>query len=118
MKERRNISLSFSDRTIIEQLLWTQLQVYLDADVENGTLSGFVDGSGKELTCREFEVWTESLQDRMFHADRQHKDATPPGPSDCPDCGEIGVGRGHMGCQYPSDDPNIEGLKDPMEYER
>ena len=36
----------------------------------------------------------------------------------CPDCGEEGEDRGHMGCQYPSNDPNIEGLEDPMMYER
>ncbi len=36
----------------------------------------------------------------------------------CPDCGERGWKRGHFGCQYPSDDPNVEGLDDPMERER
>jgi hypothetical protein len=36
----------------------------------------------------------------------------------CPDCGEIGERRGHYGCQYPTNDPNIEGLEDPMERER
>lgn len=36
----------------------------------------------------------------------------------CPDCGEEGEGRGHYGCQYPSNDPEIEGLDDPMMRER
>jgi hypothetical protein len=49
--------------------------------------------------------------------DRDDSDP-PPGPNDCPDCGDIGESRGHMGCRYPCDDPNIEGLEDPMMYER
>ena len=40
------------------------------------------------------------------------------GPNDCPDCGATNELRGHMGCLSPSDDPNIEGLEDPMEFER
>jgi hypothetical protein len=48
----------------------------------------------------------------------EERDLHTPGPSDCPDCGEIGELRGHYGCQYPSNDPNIEGLEDPMQFER
>lgn len=126
----RKITLSYSDSMLIEQLLENQLAIYRDADADYGDQSGYIsadrfhtDGpydlgheiNQRDLTVREFEVWTESIKDRLFHSRR---DATPPGPSDCPDCGEIGSGRGHMGCQYPSDDPNIEGLEDPMEFER
>ena len=50
--------------------------------------------------------------------DSRDESDPPPGPNDCPDCGDIGENRGHMGCRYPCDDPNIEGLEDPMEYER
>lgn len=129
MKDRK-ITLSYSDSILIEQLLESQIRVFEDADAKYGDPSGYIAAdryeysgpldighnvNSRELTCREFEVWAESIKDRLFHSRR---DATPPGPSDCPDCGEIGSGRGHMGCQYPSDDPNIEGLEDPMEFER
>jgi len=36
----------------------------------------------------------------------------------CPDCGQPGEYRGHMECQYPTDDQNIEPLEDPMMSER
>ena len=48
--------------------------------------------------------------------DPDHDDDSP-GPG-CPDCGEEGETRGHYGCQYPSNDQNVEGLEDPMERER
>lgn len=45
-------------------------------------------------------------------------DAEPPDDDCCPDCGEPGEVRGHMECRFPTDDPNTEGLEDPMETER
>ena len=50
--------------------------------------------------------------------DEIEDDKSEPEPTGCPDCGEEGEGRGHYGCQYPTNDPNIEGLEDPMMTER
>ena len=36
----------------------------------------------------------------------------------CPDCGEEGADRGHMGCGNPQDIPDDSVLDDPMTRER
>jgi len=70
---------------------------------------------GEVKAARKIEVFSDPDPDDEFEeTDQQFRS----GPNDCPDCGATNELRGHMGCLSPSDDPNIEGLEDPMEFER
>lgn len=69
------ITLTFEDRQLLESLFQSQMDIYRDADMMYGEPSGYTVGTSydengilqgtRELTCREFEVWTESIMERI-----------------------------------------------------
>lgn len=85
MRER-SITLSYGDSILIQQLLEDQIRVLEHAGARYGDPSGYTTADSyevkddldigryvneRELTCREFEVWAESIKDRLFNKEEK-----------------------------------------------
>ena len=93
---------------LIEAVCQSQMQIWIDSGSDPLAESGYGSVDGAD-TVEDATSMLERIVAKL-HGVTQKKS--------CPDCGEEGESRGHYGCQYPSDDPEIEGLEDPMERER
>lgn len=106
-----DVNFTSDELDLIEQVVQNQQLIFEDSDQKGKDLSGF-DIGGSQISVAQYSRMVSSIVGKL------HGVCGTSETERCPDCGEEGEKRGHYGCQYPSDDPNTEGLDDPTMRER